>query len=168
MAPETRIYVLFGAVLFVAYLYYRIKDKYFRVRGVYIERRAVKGLRLPADWELIPDVPVPGLGNCDALIVNPADERYAVEIKSAQSAKKVWFSLFTKDEIRKASGQRFARDPVEQVNKVAERLDAQAVLWFPKASRSRSFKTRSGVIVVQGNERMLERAIGARRGWFWL
>lgn len=145
-----------------------VKDKYYRFRGVRVERKAVKALRLPRSWQLQPDVPVPGLGNCDALIVSAKGNRFAVEIKSAESAKKVWFSFFTNDEIRKGNGDRFARDHINQTLKVATRLDATPVLWFPRAQKNKRFKTRSGVIVVLGGRRMLERAVGARWGFFWL
>lgn len=154
-------------LLFLAWLYGWAKDKWFRQRGVRIERRAVKSLVVPHDWTVRADVPVPGLGNCDVLITNADDQRYAVEIKSAESAKKVWFSLFSKDEIRKENGQRFPRDHVAQTLAVAQKLGAVPVLWFPKARRTKRFKTRSGVIVVLGSHRALERAIGAR-GWWWL
>ena len=145
-----------------------IKDKYYRLRGVRVERKAVKALRLPSSWQVQADVPVPGLGNCDILIVGAKGQRFAVEVKSAESAKKVWFSLFTKDEIRKENGDRFPRDHVKQTLRVAERLDATPVLWFPRARRNKRFQTRSGVIVVLGGRRTLERAIGARWGLFWL
>lgn len=161
---EGWIYLAVVAVLVVAYL--RIKDKYYRVRGVRVERKAVAALRLPHGWELRADVPVPRLGNCDALITSSRDERFAVEIKSGESAKKVWFSFFTNDEIRKENGDRFPRDHIGQVVRVAQHLKAQPVLWFPLAKKSRRFKTRSGVIVVAGGRKQLERAIGARWGWF--
>lgn len=147
-------------------LLYLIKDRFYRLRGVVIERRAVATLRLPSDWEVSPDIAVRGLGNCDLLLVSPEEIRFAIEIKSAESARKVWFGWFTQDEIRKSNGKRFERDPVKQILKVSERLEAKPVLWFPRASKRRTFKTRSGVLVVQGNRRVLERAVGARWGWF--
>lgn len=153
-------------LLILAWLYGRAKDRWFRQRGVRIERQAVKSLTLPKDWTVRADLSVPGLGNCDVLITRPDDRRYAVEIKSAESAKKVWTSLFTTDEIRKENGQRFPRDHVAQTLAVAKKLSAVPVLWFPKARRSKRFKTRSGVIVVLGSHRILERAIGVR-GWWW-
>lgn len=168
MTTEAQVFLWALAALACLAAWLWLKDKYYRLRGIKVERRAVKALRLPRSWQMEPDVPVPGLGNCDVLITDAKGARFAVEIKSAESAKKVWFSFFNKDEILKDNGERFPRDHVGQTLRVATRLDATPVLWFPRARRNKRFKTRSGVIVVLGSRRILERAVGARWGFLWL
>lgn len=168
MTFRSKALLLLFAMVLMAWAYAWAKDKFFRRRGMWVEKQAVRALKLPEDWVVSADVPVPGFGNCDVLITSPDEVRYAVEIKSAESARKVWFSLFTKDEIRKGNGERFPRDHVVQTLGVANKLNAIPILWLPKASYSKRFKTRSGVVVVLGGHKVLKRAIGARRGWFWL
>lgn len=164
-------FVLVGAAcaaLGGAYLVFRnLRSRWFRVRGRRVERRSIESLRLPKGWVVESNVAVPGLGDCDCLITSPKARRFAVEIKSSESAKKVWFRLFTKDEIRRGDGTRFPRNFVAQAQAVASRLEAEPVLWMPLARRRSSFRTASGVLVVQGGRKSLEKAIGARLGFLW-
>lgn len=166
-----RLYLLIGAACigFVAarLLVAEVRNRWFRSRGRRIERRAVDSLRLPKGWTIKANVPVPGLGDCDCLIIAPNNKRYAVEVKSSESVKKVWFRLFSKDEIRRGDGARFHRDFIGQVLRVSHRLDAIPVLWMPRARRRAPFRSASGVLVVQGGRKCLEKAIGARMGFLW-
>jgi hypothetical protein len=164
-------FVLVGAACAAfggAYLVFRnVRSRWFRARGRRVERRSIESLRLPRGWTVEANVPVPGLGLCDCLITTPKSRRFAVELKSSESAKKVWFRLFTKDEIRRGVGQKFPRNFVVQALAVASRLDAEPILWMPLARRRSSFRTASGVLVVQGGRKALEKAIGARLGFLW-
>lgn len=150
----------------VGYFVIRVQDRYYRKRGVRIEQKAIAKLALPSSWRIQPNLPVPGLGDADIFIADPDGKAWAVEIKSYEGARKAPFSLFRRHEIMRSNGKAFERDPVKQVLAVAAALDAQPVLWFPKAATYRTFKTRSGVVVVQGSPSRLERAIGARASWF--
>jgi hypothetical protein len=164
-------FVLVGAACAAfggAYLVFRnVRSRWFRARGRRVERRSIESLRLPRGWTVEANVPVPGLGDCDCLITTPKSRRFAVELKSSESAKKVWFRLFTKNEIRRGDGAKFPRNFVVQALAVASRLDAEPILWMPLARRRSSFRTTSGVLVVQGGRKALEKAIGARLGFLW-
>lgn len=155
--------LLFAGLFFA---YRRWKSNYYRRYGKRVEKAAIARVRLPKNWVMVPNKPIPGLGDADIFICTPKGKRWNVEIKSYESAKKVSAFSFTKSEIVKNSGHKFDRDPIAQVLNVAKRLDSNPVLWLPKAPDKRTFKTTSGVLVVQGGARKLERAIGAR-SLFW-
>lgn len=153
-----------GLILF--YGYRRLVDAFFRQRGKHIERHSIARVQVPKRWVVRPNVPIPGRGDCDLYIKAPNGRSWAIEIKSYEGAKKVFFSMFSKRDLVKANGQHFERDPVAQVLAEAQALGAEPVLWMPKARHTKTFRSKSGVLVVQGGPRRLERAIGAR-GWFF-
>lgn len=160
--------IVIAAVLFavLAFAFAGATNKYYRKRGVKIEQKAIAGLSLPSSWRIQPNLPVAGLGDADIYIVGPDGKSWVVEIKSYEGARKASFSFFNKDEIVRPNGKPFERNAVKQVVAVAQALEASPVIWLPKARNQRPFKTRSGVVVVQGRAAQLERAIGARTGWF--
>lgn len=143
-----------------------------RINGQWIEQRAIKSLRLPPDWRFTQNVLVKGIGDIDIVIESPSSERFAVEIKSHKGVKwkKGWFGIGDGELVR-LNGRKLERDPVGQVIRAAQAIDATPVLWFPAAPWSVSlsgnarFKMKSGVIVVQGSERQLQKALGARSAW---
>ncbi len=145
----------------------RLRDLFYRRRGVWIEQRAIAALEVPEGWELQPNLPVPGHGDADIYIKSPKGQTWNIEIKSYEGAKKAPFSFFRKQDIVHPDGSPFKRDPIVQVLGVANKLKSQPVLWMPRAPNARTFRTRSGVLVVQGSRRRLERAIGARPWWKW-
>lgn len=153
------------AVVVFVLCWLKIQDTFFRRRGKWVERRAIAALRLPKGWEMHPNVPVPGLGDCDVLIKGADKQLWAVEIKSYEGARKAPFSFFRRKDIVRESGKAFERDPIQQIRRVADALQSRPVLWMPKARKNETFITRLGVIVVQGNHRGLEHAIGARSWW---
>lgn len=164
---NTGVLILGGALLAVlGYSFIRVQDKHYRKRGVKIEQKAIAGLSLPPTWRVQPNLPVPGLGDADIFIMNPEGKSWTVEIKSYEGARKAPFSFFQRHEIVRPNGKAFERDPIKQALAVAEALSADPVLWLPKAKYHRPFKTRSGVIVVQGGPSRLEQAIGAKKSWF--
>ena len=145
-----------------------------RMNGQWIEQRAIKSLRLPPGWRVTPNVLVKGIGDIDIDIVieSPSSERFAVEIKSHKGVKwkKGWFGIGDGELVR-LNGRKLERDPVGQVIRAAEAIDATPVLWFPAApwsvsvSGNAQFTMKSGVIVVQGSERLLQKALGAKFAW---
>jgi hypothetical protein len=147
--------------------YYRWKSRYYRRYGKKVEREAIAGIRLPRKWEMVPNKPVPGLGDADIFICAANGKRWNIEIKSYEGAKKVSMFSFNRAEIVRHNGRKFERDPIVQVLRVARRLQSHPVLWMPKAPSARTFKTKSGVLVVQGHPKKLERAIKARP-LFWI
>lgn len=153
-------------VLIAYYGYRRLVGAFFRRRGKRIEQISIDRVVVPKNWKFQPNVPIPGLGDCDLYIASPKGQAWAIEIKSYEGAKLAPFGFFTGRDLVKANGKPFERDPVSQVLAEAEALEAQAVLWMPKARKKKTFRSRSGVLVVQGDHRRLERAIGAR-GWFF-
>lgn len=155
------------AVSLLAWFASSMQSAYYSSRGVKIEQRSIAALQLPVNWKVEPNKPVPGHGDADIFITAPDGGKWNIEIKSYEGAKKAPFSFFRKEEIVRPNGKPFQRDPIVQVRGVSEKLNSQPVLWMPKARRRPTFKTRSGVVVVQGGSKQLERAIGARAGWFW-
>jgi|GEM_PF-6615065 len=153
-------------VLGLAVLYAKWKSNYYRRYGKRVEQRAISEIKLPKNWEMIPNKSVPGLGDADVFIHAPTGKRWNIEIKSYEGAKKVSMFSFNKAELLRKNGRTFERDPIVQVVRVARRLESHPVLWMPKAPSARTFKTRSGVLVVQGSHKRLERAIGARTFFF--
>lgn len=142
------------------------------MNGQWIEQRAIKSLRFPSDWKITPNVLVKGIGDIDIMIESPATKRYAVEIKSHQGVKlnKGWFGLGG-DKLVRLNGRKLERDPVDQVLRAAAAINATPVLWFPAApwsirlSGNARFTMKSGVIVVQGSERLLQKSLGAKSAW---
>lgn len=137
-----------------------------RLHGIRVEKKAIKGLRLPTGWNVEANVLIEGLGDVDLLITNPEGEKFVVEIKSHASVSKKGGLLF-KEELVRGDGKRFVKDPVEQVLSISERLVAKPILWFPEAQVNR-FNLKCGVVVVCGPPRKLKAAIGAGwLGWLW-
>jgi hypothetical protein len=58
----------------------------------------------------------------------------------------------------------FTRDPVKESLAVAEDAECLPVLWLPNAKAERPIRMKCGLVVVQGNERHLIRAIHGN-GW---
>lgn len=143
-----------------------------RMNGQWIEQRAIKSLRLPPDWRVTPNVLVKGIGDIDIVIESPSSERFAVKINSHKGVKwkKGWFGIGDGELVR-LNGRKLERDPVGQITQAAKIINATPVLWFPAAPWSLSlsgnarFKMRSGVIVVQGSERQLRKALVAVSIW---
>lgn len=150
----------------VLYGYTRLVSLFYSRRGKRIERRSIAKVVVPDGWVLEPNRPIPGRGDCDLYIAAPDGRAWAVEIKSYEGAKKAPFSLFNRRDLVRSNGKPFERDPVVQVLAEAAALNASPVLWMPKARQKKTFKSKNGVLVIQGDARRLERAIGAR-GWFF-
>lgn len=132
-----------------------------RFRGKRVEQFAIQDVSLPDGWVARPNFMVAGLGDLDLMIEAPDKQRFAVEIKSYNGVKKAWFS----DSLRKLNGDRITPDPVAQVRRLADRTEATPVIWLPRALGP-TLKLSGGLMVVQGGERRLRRAIGAG-GWLF-
>lgn len=136
-----------------------------RYRGTLVEKRAVRRLRLPEGWKARMNVQVKH-GDLDLLIEDPGGVRYAVEIKSYQGIRLQRGTFRNKEELRYRDGRAFSRDPVEQVLRAAEELDARPLIWLPEARSAKVLRMKCGVQVVQGNGKNLMKVVGARSRWF--
>lgn len=137
-----------------------------RQHGLAVERRALRRLKVPAGWSMQLNVPVRGHGDADVLLVSPAGERFVVEVKSHQkiTVKHGW--LFGRPKITTAGGKQLPRDPLRQVASLGTCLHALPVVWFPDSQERRVTKLREpAAIIVQGPQRALLKAIGARSAW---
>lgn len=155
--------ICLGTLLAMCWLGTLVRRMFYRGRGVVVERIASGRLTLPAGWTLERNVAVVGLGDADLILTDPKQVRWVVEIKSYAGARKPRWWQGRRPEITRLSGAPFSRDAIHQVLRLAQRLDAEPLVWLPLASEARPFRTRSGVLVVQGGRDALLRAIGARR-----
>lgn len=138
-----------------------IKKSYYRVRGRRVEAKAIDSIKLPKGWKVTRNVPLPRLGDADMVITSPKGGRFVVEIKSFEGAKKSkWWDR--KQEIVRLSGRSFSKDAIAQVLSQSDVLGATPVLWLPLAKPQRPFKTRSKVLVVQGSNKQLLKALRIR------
>lgn len=136
-----------------------------RFRGRRVEQKAIRKLRLPDGWDVEANVPLPGMGDADLLVISPKGRRFSIEIKAFRGVALKQATIFSKGEnLTYPSGQRIIPDPIHQAIQNAEILNATPVIWLPEAKGKpvQRFK-KSGVIVAQGH-RAIRRAIGA--SWF--
>lgn len=132
-----------------------------RWTGQRVERIAFNRLTLPDGWTSVANVPVPGLGDADILVTSPTGLRFVIEIKSFRDVvrKKTLIS----EQLVDSKGYSLKRDPVGQVLKLAERLNAKPILFFPRSKLKGDFVMRNGVAVACGNHKFLKRALGLGR-----
>jgi hypothetical protein len=138
-----------------------------RQHGLAVEKRALRKIKLPAGWAMETGVAIAGKGDADLLITSPDDLRFVVEVKAQREIVVRRGFLGGSAQILGKGGKKMPRDPLAQVVTLGGILQAFPVLWFPDGRGTPV--TRIGnpeVIVVQGKERALLKAIGARRGFF--
>lgn len=138
-----------------------------RQHGLAVEKCALRKIKLPSGWEMETSVPISGKGDADLLITSPDDVRFVVEVKAQRDIVVNRGYLGGGAQILGRGGKKMPRDPLAQVVTLGGILQAFPVLWFPDGRGTPV--TRIGnpeVIVVQGKERVLLKAIGARRGLF--
>ena len=137
-----------------------------RQHGQKVERIALSGLKLPDGWTIEPNHRLKTGGDLDLFLSHLNGTRFAIEIKSQEGAllKRSQFGM--QEELLRLNGKRFEKDPVAQVLHAASQVNAIPLIWFPNAKLARTYHLRSGVIVVQGDQRLLQHAIGSRRKWF--
>jgi hypothetical protein len=151
------IIILFGMVF--------LRRWSIRRRGKKIESRAIRGLNPPVGWLAKPNERLPSGEDLDLLLISPEGRRFAVEIKSHQSAR-IKRSLFGSGEwLTYPDGRKFTKDPIAQVLRAGEIARAEPVIWFPVSTRKFRSHLRSGVIVVGGGRLSLLKAVGAKPWW---
>ncbi|HQU15465.1 MAG: hypothetical protein B7Z66_07270 [Chromatiales bacterium 21-64-14] len=124
--------------------------------GKRLERQALRALRRASKWPVATNVPVPGGGggDIDAVLdgpfrsVNPerggGHRRIAIEVKS-WAGLRVHNGHLVHNSGRPIGG----KDPIAQVLREAQAIDAVPVLWMPSARRRSAFEYR-GALVVNG------------------
>lgn len=140
-----------------------------RMHGIATEQRALRRLRVPAGWEVHPNVAM-GHGDIDLVLVSPDRTAFAVEIKSWEGLRRKRTLLgFGGAVLVKRNGHEPDTDPIAQTLREARALAATGkyprvvpILWVPNGS----FWTfrHEGVKVVNGGAWRLRRAVGA--GWW--
>lgn len=147
------------ALIFIGVGLYFLGKAMARRRGIVVEGRAVRALKLPEGWEMHHSYPVPGLGDADLFLISPQGSRFAIEIKS--------HNLVTYRRSLLGSGLRFngkkpPKCPVRQVKAVAERLNATPILWFPcvRPNSYVNYRRGKGVAICFGSKRKVLRALG--------
>lgn len=142
-----------------------LKQGYLRWTGKQIEQSSIRALNLPEHWTSKPNYMLSTGGDIDLYLESPDGERFAVEIKTIQGleVKHTWMGL-GKTELLTPGGKKLKEDPIPQTLRNAEAVSATPVLWLPKAY-GKTVKTKSGVIIVQGNRKRLLKAVGAKSGW---
>lgn len=159
------VYALSGLALWAAL--HLVRRAFARQRGQRVERQSATDLRraLAQDVPLfetgVPLPPHAGGGDADVLI-GDGTRRWVVEIKShvGVSVARAWFG---KGKLVRSQGAKaFARNPFAQVLRQAQHLQAQPVVWFPRA-REPSSGMVGGVLVVTGPASRLVREAGMPR-----
>jgi hypothetical protein len=149
---QLTVYALSGLALWASL--HMLRRALARSRGQRVEHQAAQELRavLAKDVPLFETgVPIPphaGGGDADVLVGDGA-RRWVVEIKSyvGVSVAKGWFGKSKL--VRSRRGASFARNPFAQVQGQARYLQAQPVVWFPRAKEASSGLI-DGVLVVTG------------------
>jgi len=137
-----------------------------RQHGLAVERRVLKKIKLPPGWEMETSVAIAGKGDADLLITSPEEVRFVVEIKAHRDIVVKRGFMGGGAKILGKGGKKMPRDPMHQVVTLGGILQAFPVLWFPDGRGTPVTKIGNPeVIVVQGKERVLLKAIGARRGF---
>lgn len=116
-----------------------------RWRGKWVEASATRSVNWPADWIVVKNKPVPGLGDADIFVTAPNGTSFVIEIKSYRGVKKAWF----RDKLLKANGNAITPDPVIQARKLGDRLKAIPVIWVPEA-QGWNINMVGSLLVVQG------------------
>lgn len=153
-----------------------LKSAEVRQKGQEAERRAAKQLaRLlkRTDWDLQANESVAGLGDADIVLRSregsPTGRRtIVVEVKSVAGVR-VETKLFSggKARLQPVSGGSFQKDPIAQVQALAARLEAEAVVWFPLApEKSVKVLKKDQVTVIQGSAELLVRELGLKKPLF--
>lgn len=153
-----------------------LKSAEVRQKGQEAERRAAQQLtRLlkRTDWDVQANESVAGLGDADIVLRSrdgaPTGRRtIVVEVKSVAGVK-VETKLFSggKARLRPVSGGSFQKDPIAQVQALATRLEAEAVVWFPMAQeKSVKVLKKDQVTVIQGSAELLVRELGLKKPLF--
>jgi hypothetical protein len=145
-----------------------LQRAFVRMRGQRIERDAIASLRAAASrWGIKVEstCPLRSGGDLDALVVLQDGTRWAIEVKAYEGVliKRGFFGRT--EHLVRSNGRRFPRDPCVQVGGAAREYQAKPVIWLPAASRTMTLRLKSNVVVVQGDEGQLGRAIGAKRWW---
>lgn len=137
-----------------------------RSHGLRVERKALRRLKLPATWSIQQNLPVRGHGDADVLLESPSGKRYVIEVKAQQRIVVNRGGLFSRPSIKTEDGRHLPRDPLKQVAALASCLNAMPVIWFPDAKvRAITVLKQPPSVIVQGPQRMLLKAIGARSSW---
>lgn len=143
-----------------------LRRGHFRRRGKKIEVQSIRAVDMPTGWLFKPNRMVSTGGDIDLYLESPDKKGFAIEIKSLESiqVRSTWLG-FGAPKFLSGNGQPLRVDPVPQTMRNAEAVGATPVLWLPKGD-AKTIKLRSGLIIVQGGERRLLRAIGAKP-WFF-
>lgn len=154
---------VFGAVLGVmsgcAGLAY-LRRGFTRARGKAVENRALVKLEklLEPGWELQRNVLL-RRGDLDGLLLGPAGERYALEIKSQTAVHLRKGGLLTQARLEDGRGEAMGGMFLRQTRKNAGEVNADPVLWFPAAKTRQMLKDLDGCLVVCGNSKYLLKCI---------
>jgi hypothetical protein len=138
-----------------------------REYGLQLEQQAIRSLKLRPGWEARPNVMLPHGGDLDLMLISPQKKRFAIEIKSAKGFIYKRGLFASGETFTRLNGQAFERDPIAQVTKAAQQLEATPVIWMPEAFNNQTVIARSGVVLVQGGNLTLKRAVGAAKWWQW-
>jgi hypothetical protein len=145
-----------------------IRNGLARLYGQRVEASAAQRLlkALPAHCSTRLAVALPGGGDVDIQIDDRLNNRqWLVEVKSHSGVEIRWkFPFGLGSTLRPLGGGRFKVDPLEQVLRQAAARGMAPVIWFPRARVKQVNRLRrEGVVVVQGDEKVLMTALKLRR-----
>jgi hypothetical protein len=142
-----------------------LKRGLIRWGGKRLENGAIQ-LDLPDGWKSTAGRMVHTGGDIDLLLESPAEEKYAIEIKSIHGITVKVPLFFGEPTFSGKNGEPLRVNPVPQTMRNAEAVGAIPVLWLPKGDAA-TIKLKSGLIIVQGGKTKLLKAVGAKKGWFF-
>jgi hypothetical protein len=138
---------------------YLIHTGVSRKQSVKTTYQTSRKIRLPYGWHHETNLNINESKKLSLLLTNRNGDSFAVDIKSSLGVMIKRGSPGRPEEIRYKDGRCFSQDPVAEVLEIAEICKARPVLWYASAKRDRPIRMQCGVIVVQGDDRDLVRAL---------
>jgi hypothetical protein len=136
-----------------------------RIRALRQEPKAVSKIRLPSGWKKSDLLGKEHGNKVGLLLISDDGTRYAVLIKPYQGVMIRRFKMGKSESLHYKDGRMFSLDPVKSALTLAEEAECLPVLWLPNAKAERPLRMKCGLVVVQGDERQLMKAVHGG-GWF--
>lgn len=135
------------------------KSGLVRWNGKQVEKSSIRALKLPPGWSASSNVALSKGGDADLVITTDVFRKFAVEIKSHESAviKRAFLGL-GQARILNGGGKDVGRQAVQQALHAAESLNGEPVLWYPVATEADSVQIK-GVLVVTGPAKHLVKVL---------
>lgn len=127
-----------------------------------IEDKARASLQLPQAWLVEQNFSLPSGEELDLLVTTPERNQFAIAILSLKGVlvKKQWLS--GNETLVQLNGRKIKPDALTDITSSAGEIGATPVLWLPNTPSSKIFRLKSGVLVIQGPQKLLTHALAGK------